>query len=568
MMLYFVNDSEQHDARLIDLFRNLSDDLTTMMINENFFPLASELPKSVEIPKVAGRVLIDGQIITNGFASRVVSSPCTFRSEKDQSLYFPEIGTTPQVTAETFMQAVNAASSAWARGRGEWPSARMEERISAIAALRDRVLKQREVICRLLMWEIAKTWTDAQAEFDRTITYMNDTIEATKQLDRDCSRIQFVDQIMAQVRRSPLGVTLCMGPFNYPLNETFTTLIPALIVGNTVIVKLPRFGQLLWDFLLEPFRDCFPPGVINVVNGTGREIINPAVRSGKIDVLAFIGSSQVANQIKQSHPNPHRFRSILGLDAKNPAIILPDADLDLTLNECIRGSLSFNGQRCTALKMIMVHRSVAKTFIEKFSARVDQLNCGLPWDSGVMITPLADRNKPSHLESYMKEVLEKGGTLCNPKTGGKTLGSLFFPAVLSGVPLDSRLAQEEQFGPIVPIMEFDRIEEIEDYVLNSQYGMQASIFGRESKMVGRLVDFLSNQVCRINLNSQCQRGPDVFPFTGRKNSAEGTLSVTDALRSFSIRSMVAAKQDAIGKEVIQGVLDGDTSRFLTTNIVL
>ncbi len=539
-----------------------------MMIKENLFPVASDLPQTVKIPKINGRILIDGQILNSGFPSRTVTSPCSLRSEKDGSLYYPELGTTPQVPEEIFMQAVDAASRAWAKGRGEWPSARMEDRINAISALRDQILKHRESISRLLMWEIAKTWTDAQAEFDRTITYMNDTIEATKQLDRDCSRIQFVDQIMAQVRRSPLGVTLCMGPFNYPFNETFTTLIPALILGNTIVVKLPRFGQLLWDFLLEPFRDCLPPGVINVVNGVGREIINPAVKSGKIDVLAFIGSSQVANQIKQSHPMPHRFRSILGLDAKNPAVILPDADLDLSVNECVRGTLSFNGQRCTALKMILVHRSVSKSFIEKFAARVDQLTCGLPWDPGVMITPLADRNKPQQLQSYMKEVVDRGGRLCNPTNGGKMLGSLFFPAVLSGVPLDARLAQEEQFGPLVPIVEFDQISEVEDYVLNSQYGMQASVFGREPKSVGHLVDFLSNQVCRINLNSQCQRGPDVFPFTGRKNSAEGTLSVTDALRSFSIRSMVAARQDPVGKQVIQGVLDGDTSRFLTTNIVL
>src|SRR5437868_4535996 len=157
---------------------------------------------------------------------------------------------------------------------------------------------------------------------------------------------------MAQIRRVPLGVTLCMGPFNYPLNETFTTLIPALIMGNTVVVKMSRYGELFWDYLLEGFRDCFPAGAVNIVNGLGRQIVSPAVRSVKIDVLAFIGSSPVANKIKLSHPQPHRFRSILGLDAKNPAVILKDADLDVTVAECVKGSLSFNGQRCTALKIL------------------------------------------------------------------------------------------------------------------------------------------------------------------------------------------------------------------------
>jgi glyceraldehyde-3-phosphate dehydrogenase (NADP+) len=511
---------------------------------------------------------VNGKIVSSGFATKTIFSPCSFRSDKDDTLIFPEIGTTPQLSHDQFMQAVDAASKAWAKGRGEWPSARMEDRISAIASFRDKMIQQREIICRLLMWEIAKNWQDAQSEFDRTIAYMNDTIEATKQLDRDCSRIQFAGDIMTQIRRAPLGVTLCMGPFNYPLNETFTTLIPALIVGNVVVVKLPRFGQLLWDLLLEAFRDCFPPGVINIVNGAGKNVIGPVVQTGKIDVLAFIGSSSVANQIKQAHPHPHRFRSILGLDAKNPGIILPDADLEMTVSECVKGTLSFNGQRCTALKLLFVHRSISSNFIDLFSEKVESLPCGLPWEKGVMITPLPDRLKHEHLTEYMKEATQRGAKLCNPKRGGQTQGSLFYPAVLSGVPLDSRIAKEEQFGPIVPIVEYDSMDEVEKYIIDSPYGMQASIFGKDPTIIGPMIDVLSNQVCRINLNSQCQRGPDVFPFTGRKSSAEGTLSVTDALRSFSIRSMVAAKQDKTGKQVIRGVLDGDHSQFLTTNIVL
>ncbi len=539
-----------------------------MELMKEYFPKRTQLPKSVEIPRIKGRILIGGKILDSGFATKPVFSPCSVRSESDSSMSFSEIGTTPQVNIETFMSAVDAASHAWAKGLGEWPSARMEERIVAVIAFRDQMLKKRDLVCRLLMWEIAKSWKDSQAEFDRTIQYINDTIEATKQLDRDCSRIQFADGIMAQIRRAPLGVTLCMGPYNYPLNETFTTLIPALIVGNVVVVKLPRFGTLLWDPLLEAFRDCFPMGVINIVNGAGREVIAPAVHTGKIDVLAFIGSSQVANQIKLAHPQPHHFRSILGLDAKNPALILPDADLALAVSECVRGSFSFNGQRCTALKILFVHRSISKKFIEQFVASVDSLTCGLPWDTDVMITPLPDPKKVEQLTAYMKEAIAKGAVLCNPKNGGKSVGSLFFPAILSNVPLDSRLAVEEQFGPIIPIVEYDSIEEFENYVVHSPYGMQASIFGKDPKAIGGVIDILSNQVCRINLNSQCQRGPDVFPFSGRKLSAEGTLSVTDALKAFSIRAMVAAKQDTLGKQVIKSIVAGEHSRFLNTNIVL
>ncbi len=539
-----------------------------MTLISKIFPKQSELPQSVEVPKIKGRILIDGKIIDSGFKTKTIFSPCSFRNDSDDQLVFPEMGTTPQVDASVFRQAVDAAARAWQKGRGEWPCARMEDRVTSIIHLRDRLIPHRDLICRLLMWEIAKTWPDAQSEFDRTIQYMTDTIEATKQLDRDCSRIQFAGDIMSQIRRAPLGVTLCMGPFNYPLNETFTTLIPALIVGNVVVVKLPRFGQLLWDVLLEPFRDCLPPGVINIVNGAGREVIAPVVQSGKVDVLAFIGSSQVANQIKQAHPHPHRFRSILGLDAKNPALVLPDADLGLAVSECMKGSLSFNGQRCTAIKIVFVHRSVVKDFIDLFIQKVDSLISGLPWEKNVMITPLPDRTKHEQLSAYVKDALEHGAYLCNPKKGGQVAGSLFFPAVLGRVSFSSRISKEEQFGPIVPIVEYESFNEFEEYMVNSPYGMQASIFGKDPTVIGEAIDSLSNQVCRINLNTQCQRGPDVFPFTGRKSSAEGTLSVTDALRSFSIRSMVAAKQDQMGKQVIRGILDGDHSRFLTSNIVL
>ena len=116
--------------------------------------------------------------------------------------------------------------------------------------------------------------------------------------------------------------------------------------------------------------------------------------SGRVNVLAFIGTSRVADTLKKQHPQPHRLRCVLGLDAKNPAIILPDADLDLTVKECLLGTLSFNGQRCTALKILFVHRSIAEAFVKRLSAAVAALPIGLPWEDGVAITPLPEPKKP------------------------------------------------------------------------------------------------------------------------------------------------------------------------------
>ena len=130
-----------------------------------------------------------------------------------------------------------------------------------------------------------------------------------------------------------------------------------------------------------------------------------------------------------------------------------------------------------------------------------------------------------------------------------------------------KLYREEQFGPVVPVMPFEDIETALQYVITSEHGQQVSIFGTNPDQIGRLVDPLVNQVCRVNINSQCQRGPDVFPFTGRKDSAEGTLSVVDALRSFSIRSMIAAKQTEANKVLLNDIVTNNRSNFISTRYV-
>ena len=453
----------------------LRDDQFLMKNKKILFPKASELPPGISIPSVSARILVDGRILRSGFETQDVFSPCSLENEKGE-LYFPKIGTTPHITPDHFVEVVETASRAWSKGLGAWPSSRVERRVEAVGMFRDQMLLHRQTIAELLMWEIGKSWADSCAEFDRTIQYINDTLQEVVQLHDSSCNLRSAGGILAQIHRAPLGVTLCMGPFNYPLNETFTTLIPALIMGNIAVIKLPRYGQLLWDCLLEPFQNCFPAGVVSVINGDGKAIIQPGVKTGKIDVLAFIGSSQIANQIKGVHPKPHHFRTVLGLDAKNPAVILADADLENAANECLKGALSFNGQRCTAIKILFVHRSIVANFIDVFQKKLESLSCGLPWEKNVMITPLPDSEKPGALAGYVADAVKKGAVVCNEETGGQGPGSIFFPVLLRNVPLTAEIAHQEQFGPIVPIVEFDQIEEVESYIFNSPYGLQASLF--------------------------------------------------------------------------------------------
>ena len=477
------------------------------------------------------------------------------------------IGSYPLLTETQAMESLEAACGAYDHGRGEWPTMPVEERIRHVEAFAYRMQEQREEVVKLLMWEIGKTLPDAEKEFDRTVDYIRDTIDALKDLDRLSSRFVIEQGVIGQIRRAPLGVVLCMGPFNYPLNETFTTLIPALIMGNAVIFKPPKLGVLLHQPLLKPLHDSFPRGVINTVYGDGQQIIAPLMKSGRIDVLAFIGSSRVADILKHQHPKPHRLRCVLGLEAKNAGIVLKDADMENAVKECALGSLSFNGQRCTALKMLFVHENIADAFIKKFSDAVCKLKGGMPWDEGARITPLPEPGKTKYLTELIDDARSKGARVVN-ENGGTVRHTFMYPAVVYPVSPGMRLYTEEQFGPVVPITPFKDIEEPMNYVTQSDYGQQVSLFGSNPDQIAGLIDPLVNQVCRVNINSQCQRGPDTFPFTGRKDSAEGTLSVSDALRVFTIRTLVAAKATNENRRIIKSIITERSSRFLSTDFIL
>jgi glyceraldehyde-3-phosphate dehydrogenase (NADP+) len=275
----------------------------------------------------------------------------------------------------------------------------------------------------------------------------------------------------------------------------------------------------------------------------------------------------VADTLRKQHPKPHRLRCVLGLEAKNPAIVLPDSDLELAVKECVLGSLSYNGQRCTAIKIIFVHSKIAGQFLTRLNEAISNLKIGMPWEAGVDITPLPEPDKIEYLTSLIDEAKSFGAEVVN-ESGGSVNQTFFFPAVLYPVNSKMRVYSEEQFGPLIPVLPFDNIEEPIRYIIESNMGQQVSIFGSNPDAIAELIDPLVNQLCRVNINSQCQRGPDIFPFNGRKDSAEGTLSVSDALRVFSIRTIVAAKGSDLNRDLITRITRERKSNFLSTDYIL
>ncbi|MDG2151289.1 MAG: aldehyde dehydrogenase family protein, partial [Polaribacter sp.] len=296
----------------------------------------TEVPEAYKITSLLHQktYLVSGELKEwKGEFTEVYSSISSTKEYKPTLL-----GTVPNLSGDEGLEALDAAYKAYDKGQGLWPTMRVVDRIECMEEFAEQMKTKREEVVKLLMWEIGKSLPDSEKEFDRTIEYIYDTIEDYKQMDRDSAKFEKSSGVYAHIRRGPLGVVLCLGPYNYPLNETFALLIPALMMGNTAVFKPAKHGVLLLSPLMEAFQNSFPEGVVNVIYGRGRVLATPIMKTGKVDVLALIGNSVSANAIQANHPFKNRLRLVLGLEAKNPAIVLPDADLDLAIDECISGA--------------------------------------------------------------------------------------------------------------------------------------------------------------------------------------------------------------------------------------
>ena len=500
-------------------------------IDSIFSPVPEEFTKYLPCKK-RSYFLLDGKIQKADSSQTVVS--CIYENEKPLVL-----GETAWMNEEECIPALNAAITSFEKGT--WSRATMFERAEKTE---DFVSKMREVKnegVTLEMLEIGKSKKDCEKEFDRTIEYILQTTDAMKQMPKNiCEGV-----MKATLDYKPHGVVLCLGPYNYPLNEAFTTLIPALAMGNSVIAKAPRYGMLCTTPLYSAFAQTFPKGTINLINGDGKTIITPLMKSGKIDVFSFIGGSTAYETILKNHPHVGKLKLNAGLEAKNSAIIFQDANIEECANEILLGALSFNGQRCTAIKRVYVPKKRAEEFVTLFTEKVTNLSIGMPWENPA-ITPMPHESITVFLKELVEDAVVKGAHITNSE-GGRINKSYFHPAVLYPVTKNMRIFYEEQFGPVVPIVPYDDPAEPIQDIMQDTYGQQTSIFTDNSKNIEQVVQKLQNSVSRININTQCMRGPDSFPFTGRKNSAVGVLSITDALQFFSqpfLRSSKMEKEKA------------------------
>ena len=509
------------------------------------FPEAGAVPTRfrVDPAKHPPCWLVDGSIVPFRGAARPVLSRVATRSAS--GLAPTLLGQEALLTAADAQAALDAARRAWKGGEGPWPTMTLEARADAVARFARAVEAKTDEVATLLMWEIGKSWPSARDEVTRSVEYIRNTLAELTLLREEERRPQIGTAQgkthQARAHRRPLGKVLCVAPFNYPVNEFLTTVVPALLMGNVVLAKTPRFGVLANMVLAEAFRDCFPPGTVSLLPGDGRVVITALMSStemdiannptGAIDVFAFIGSEGAANAILKSHPVPITLHKVLGLGAKNAAVVLEGANLEAASAGLAKGALGFNGQRCTAEKLVFVEDSVADELVARLCARVDALKLGMPWDDGVAVTPLPEEHKLSWMREYLDDAVAKGARVHNAQ-GGRGTFSLMRPAVVYPVTPGMRLDHEEQFGPLLAVARFGHVDEVLDWQRRSPFGQQAAVWGPLST-AAPVVRQLARFVARVNYNDVCQRGPDSFGFTATDKSGFGVLSLREALLSFS-----------------------------------
>lgn len=412
-----------------------------------------------------------------------------------------------------------------------WAQTTIAHRAELLYKAADLLLERKDELVELLIKEIAKDRKSSISEVERTADFLRFTADAAKSIEGQSipsdSFPGFNKRKISFVTREPLGVVLAISPFNYPVNLAASKIGPALMAGNTVVFKPASQGALSGLFLAKVFVDAgIPAGVINTITGKGSVIGDYCVTHKNVDFINFTGSTGVGRRIsKITEMKP----VLMELGGKDAAIVLADADLDLTAKNIVAGAYSYSGQRCTAVKRVLVMDEVADKLIEKIVVEINKLKAGNPaQEDDVQIVPLIDTKAANFVESLMKDATDKGAKLV---VGGKRDGNIIEATLYDNVTVDMDLAWEEPFGPVLPIIRVKSREEAIEIANKSEYGLQSSVFTQDINEAFYVAKRL--EVGTVQVNNKTERGPDHFPFLGVKSSGMGTQGIRYSIESMS-----------------------------------
>jgi phosphonoacetaldehyde dehydrogenase len=327
--------------------------------------------------------------------------------------------------------------------------------------------------------------------------------------------------------REPLSLAVCITPFNHPLNQVAHKVAPAIAVGTPVILKPSEKTPLTAILFTELMYDAgLPSYMLSTLLGPTREIAETLVRDPGVDIVSFTGSVAVGKQIASIAGYK---KIILELGGNDPIIIMEDADLDQAAFLAAEGSYRNSGQRCTAVKRILVHESIQKTFLEKFIKKSAEYSCGDPANPDTVVGTVIDEASAIHLEKMVHNAVELGAKI---RLGGKRTGALMEPTIITDVPRHAEMVVQESFGPLAPILTFRDIDDAISLSNSTAYGLSSGIVTRNMEYITRFIKEL--KVGTVNINEVPGYRIESSPFGGIKDSGLGIKEgVIEAMKCYS-----------------------------------
>ncbi|MDQ0243324.1 glyceraldehyde-3-phosphate dehydrogenase (NADP+) [Bacillus fengqiuensis] len=435
------------------------------------------------------------------------------------------IGKVQAITKTEVDEAIRSAHEA----QKEWAEASLQQRAAYLYKWADELVNMQEEIAEIIMKEVGKGRKDAQKEVVRTADFIRYTIEEALHMHGESMRGDSfpggASSKVAITQRVPLGVVLAVAPFNYPVNLAAAKVAPALMAGNAVIFKPATQGSISGVKMIEALDKAgLPKGLVNLVTGRGSVIGDYLVEHEGINMISFTGGTNTGVHLAEK---AKMIPLVLELGGKDPGIVCEDADLQEAAAQIISGAFSYSGQRCTAIKRVLVHENVADELVGMLKAEVEKLSVGSP-EQDSTIVPLIDDASADFVQGLIDDAAQKGATVV---TGNKRERNLIYPTLLDHVTGNMDVAWKEPFGPVLPIIHVKSDEEAVQIANKSEFGLQASVFTKDINRAFAIANKIDTG--SVQINGRTERGPDHFPFIGVKQSGMGAQGIRKSLESMT-----------------------------------
>ncbi|MBD2594247.1 aldehyde dehydrogenase family protein [Nostoc spongiaeforme FACHB-130] len=441
-----------------------------------------------------------------------------FLESYNPALVSEVVATFPRSHTEDVDKAVAAAREAYR----SWRKVPAPARAEYIFRVGELLLQHKEELAQLISREMGKPLTEARGDVQEAIDCAFYSAGEGRRLFGLTTPSEMPNKFAMTVRM-PIGVCALITPWNFPVAIPCWKAMPALVCGNTVILKPAEDTPACATKLVEIFAAAgLPAGVINLVHGVGEEVGKALVEHPNVDLVSFTGSSETGAFVGATCGRTHK-RVCLEMGGKNAQVVMEDADLGLALNGAVWGAFGTTGQRCTATSRLILHHDIKEKFTAMLYERTRKLRLGAGYDQDTEIGPIINHRQLQRVNEYMKIAREEGAKIL---IGGEIAsegqlkeGNFFLPTILDNVTPDMRVAREEIFGPVVALIEVDSFEEAIAILNDTNYGLSSSIYTRDINRAFTAMRDIEAGITYIN-------GPTIgaevhLPFGGVKQTGNG-----------------------------------------------